>query len=116
MAVDAARAHGTAVARPRPRPRAAASPRRRTAGGLVWIVVAGILLVGLVAVNVTVLQLNVKLDGLGRDRVTLETEITGLQSQLASAAAAPRIQQRARKEQGLVPADPGQTVYLDLRK
>jgi cell division protein FtsL len=116
MAVDAARAQGAVVARPRPRTRAAASPRRRTAGGVVWIAVAAVLLVGLVAVNVTVLQLNVRLDGLSRERVSLETEIAGLQSQLASAAAAPRIQQRARTEQGLVPADPALTVYVDLRK
>jgi cell division protein FtsL len=109
MAVDAAR-----VARPRRR--AAASPRRRVAGGVVWIAVAAVLLTGLVALNVTVLQLNVKLDELGRKRTGLQAENAVLQSQLAAAAAAPRIQARARKEQGVVPADPGLTVYLDLRR
>jgi hypothetical protein len=92
------------------------SPRGRVAGGVVWIAIAAVLLTGLVALNVTVLQLNVKLDGLGRKRAGLQAENAVLQSQLASAAAAPRIQARARGEQGLVPADPALTVYLDLRR
>jgi cell division protein FtsL len=83
--------------------------------GVVWIAVIGVLLTGLVALNVAVLQLNVQLDELGRKRADLQAENALLQSQIASAAAAPRIQARARKEQGLVPADPALTVYVDLR-
>ena len=102
--------------RARPRPAARPQGRRRTAGGVLWIVAAGVMLAGLVALNVAVLQLNVKLDELGRERTALQAEKVALEAQLASAAATPRIQARARKELGLVPADPSLTVYLDLAK
>ena len=103
-------------ARARALPRRIVSPRRRVAGGVVWIAFAAVLLAGLVATNVAVLQLNVRLDELGRERAALKAETAALQSQLASAAAAPMIQSRARKELGLVPADPSLTVYLDLSR
>ena len=93
--------------------RVRAHAQRRVAGGVVWIAVAAVLLAGLVALNVAVLQLNVRLDELGRKRAALQGEKAALESQLATAAAAPRIQSRARKELGLVPADPSLTVYLD---
>jgi len=102
--------------RAKAQPRRVVSPRRRVAGGVVWIALAAVLLAGLVATNVAVLQLNVRLDELGRTRATLKAETAALQSQLASAAAAPMIQSRARKELGLVPADPSLTVYLDLSR
>ena len=38
------------------------------AGGILWIVVVGALLAGIVAVNVVVLQLNMQFDGLSRQR------------------------------------------------
>ena len=114
MAVAPARVATPAPARPRPAPRA--HDQRRVAGGVVWIVVAAILLSGLVALNVAVLQLNVELDGLSRERSVLQGERAALEAQLASAAAAPRIQARARKELGLVPADQSQTRYLDLSR
>ena len=111
----AARAHAApAPVAPtrRPAPRAVARPR--VAGGVVWIAVAALLLAGLVALNVAVLQLNVRLDELGRERASLLAEKAALESQLASAAAIPRIQSRAKKELGLVPADPSLTRYVDL--
>ena len=95
----------------RPRPLAArrADPLR---SGVVWIVVVGVLLAGLVALNVAVLQLNVRLDRLGRDRVMLRDQNAALASQFSSAKASPRIQ--ARERLGLVPA--GDMTYVDLRK
>ena len=80
--------------------------------GVLWIVVAGILLAGLVAVNVAVLELNVRLDGLRRERVKLRDENAALASQFSSAKASPLIQARARAR-GFVPARP---TYVDLGK
>jgi cell division protein FtsB len=80
----------------------------------VWIVVVGVLLAGLVALNVAVLQLNVRLDRLGRDRVMLRDQNAALASQFSSAKASPRIQARAQQRLGLVPA--GDMTYVDLRK
>jgi hypothetical protein len=82
--------------------------------GVVWIVVVGALLAGVVALNVAVLQLNVRFDRLGRERAMLRDQNAALASQFSSAKASPRIQARARQRLGLVPA--GDMTYVDLRK
>lgn len=114
-----ARPKPKAKAKPKPRP-AARRPAKRTqrgvAGGLVWIVVAGVLLAGIVALNVAVLRLNVKLDRLNTEREQLRGENAALASQLSSAAASPRIQDQARRRLGLVPADPAATTYVDVSR
>jgi cell division protein FtsL len=97
----------------RPRPRAAGRPR--VARGIVWIALIGVLLAGVVAMNVVVLRMNIRLDHLGRDRARLRAENAELGSTLSSALAAARIQAQARKDLGVVPADPSETVYVDLR-
>jgi cell division protein FtsL len=108
------------AARPRPRPKARPAAERATrsqrgvAGGLAWIVVAGVLLAGIVALNVAVLRLNVKLDGLNGDREQLRAGNAALASELSSAAASPRIQALAQRRLGLVPADPSTTSYVDV--
>jgi hypothetical protein len=102
------------AARPRPRP-ASRSKRRtqaRARGGILWIAVCGILLTGVVFVNVAVLRLNLSLDSANSERVKLRAQNHALQSQLASELASPRIQARAHNEDGLVPAST--TVYLNL--
>jgi len=106
-------AKAPARTRPRPAPRRKASSKRRMAGGLAWIVVSGVILTGVVALNVAVLRLNVQLDRAGRDRVNLRAENALLQSQLSSAAASTQIQTLARAR-GLVPADPSATTYVEL--
>ena len=95
--------------RPRPRARRRRDPLR---SGVVWIVVAAIVLAGLVALNVAVLQLNVRLDRLSRDRATLRDQNAALQSQYATAKVTPLIQARAKTRLGLVPAK--QTTYVQL--
>jgi cell division protein FtsL len=96
------------------------SASRRTArrapfaGGIAWIVVVGALLAGVVAVNVLVLQLNVQLDGYGRERAELKAESARLRSALSSASANVRIETDAASKLGLVPADPATTTYLTL--
>jgi len=99
--------------RPRPRPRLV-KRERRVAGGVVWIGIIGALLAGVVAMNVAVLRLNMKLDRLGRERADLRAENAALSVQLSSAAAAPRIQGLAAKRLGYVQATPDQTSYLTL--
>jgi hypothetical protein len=95
----------------RPRPVAArrADPLR---SGVVWIVVVGALLAGLVALNVAVLQLNVRLDRLGRDRAMLRDENAALESRSSSAAAS--VHARAKQRLRLVQAT--NITYVDLRK
>jgi cell division protein FtsL len=94
--------------------RAAARRQRGVAGGLAWIVVAGVLLAGIVALNVAVLRLNMKLDHLNTDREQLRGGNAALASQLSSAAASPRIQNLAKTRLGLAPADPTATTYVDV--
>ena len=107
--------------RPRSRPRPKPVPpkrkpqaRRGVAGGVVWIVVVAVLLAGVVALNVAVLQLNVRLDKLDTQRAHLRAEKQALASQLSMAAASPRIQLQGQKQFGLVPANPAETTYVRL--
>jgi hypothetical protein len=108
MAVAVARGR----ARARPKRRAAA--QRRTAGGAVWIVVMGVLLAGVVALNVAVLRLNLQFDELAHERDRLRAENAEVASELAARAASPRTSRLARTRLGYVPADPATTTYLDL--
>jgi cell division protein FtsL len=103
--------------RPQPRPRSAPRPvsrQRRVAGGVFWIGIVAALLAGVVALNVAVLRLNMKLDRLGRERADLRAQNAALSVQLSSAASAPRIQGLAAKRLGLVQATPDQTSYVTL--
>ena len=101
------------VAAPRPRPRAAKREVRVT-GGVLWIGIVATLLAGVVATNVAVLRLNMRLDSLGRERSNLQAQNAQLSSQLSSAASAPRIQRLAAKRLGWVQATSDQTTYLNL--
>jgi len=83
-------------------------------GGVTWIVVLAVLLAGLVAVNVAVLQLNVRMDELSQDRVRLRAENASLEATLSSTQATPRIQMLARKRLGVEPAPPEATTYVDI--
>ena len=107
------------------RPRTAAAPRtrRRTKaqrararGGILWIAVSGILLAGVVFVNVAVLRLNLALDSANAERAKLHAENAALSSQLSSELASWRIQHRASTELGLVYADPGNYGHVNLGK
>jgi cell division protein FtsL len=102
------------AATPRRAPRAVPRERRVT-GGVVWIGIVAALLAGVVAMNVAVLRLNMKLDHLGRQRADLQAQNAALSSQLSSAAATPRIQGLAAKRLGYVQATSDQTTYCSLR-
>ena len=104
-------AQATRTARARTRTR---SRPRLLAGGVIWIVLFALLLAGVVAVNVSVLRLNIQLDQVGRERSELKGDIAGLRSGLSSASATARIERLAEKELGLRQADPDTTTYLRL--
>jgi cell division protein FtsL len=106
-----------APARPRPRPKPRAKrkvePRRRVAGGVVWIGLVAALLAGVVALNVAVLRLNVRLDETQRERNQLRADNAQLSTEIAAKAASGRIVGLASGQLGLRPANP---EYIDLRK
>lgn len=74
------------------------------------------LLAGVVAMNVAVLRLNMRLDQLGRDRASLRADNAVLYSRLSTAVATGRIQSLAMKKLGYVQATPEQTSYVNLGK
>lgn len=103
-------------------PAAARTARRRAAqprggalvtSGVAWIVLVAVLLAGIVAVNVSVLQLNVRLGDADRERAQLQAQIAQLELESSSAASTPRIERTARRA-GLVPADAAHTTYVFL--
>ena len=107
-------AHPTPQRRPAPPSQPARRPASRRAparegkilGGVVWIGLLAVLLGGVVALNVAVLELNVRLDELARDRAALRVESAALE--------APQIEDAARRRLGLVPFDPEQMTYVQL--
>jgi cell division protein FtsL len=111
MATWAARVEETPEARSAPR---VVRRERRVTGGVLWIGLVAALLAGVVATNVAVLRLNMKLDRLGRERANLKAQTADLSSQLSSAASAPRIQRLAAKQLGWVEATSDQTTYFKL--
>jgi cell division protein FtsL len=115
-AAATARAHPEPArtrARPKPRTAQKTAPRRRVAGGVVWIGAIALLLAGVVALNVAVLRLNVRLDELGQERSQIRADNAQLSSEIASKAASGRIAAVASNRLGLQPTT---ATYLDVRK
>src|SRR5947207_14417323 len=112
MSAAAAEARVAAAPRPRPAPRPRA--HRRVSSGVAWIAVFGVLLAGIVAVNVAVLQSNIRLDKLGQERATLRADNAALASQLSAAAAGPRIAGLAARKPRLVAAPSQDTSYVEF--
>ncbi len=104
------------VARPRPRTRTRKKSQPRTRGGILWIVVSGILLAGVVFVNVAVLQLNLSLDSTNSEKTKLIAQNAALQSQYSALVASQRIQQQAVRQLGLQYSDPSTYGYVNLGK
>ncbi|MEO5632523.1 hypothetical protein [Gaiella sp.] len=84
------------------------------AGGVLWILVIGVMLAGIVALNVVVLQLNMEFDGLSRERAQLRADNALLRSRLSSASAHLRIEDAAKAKLGLQEADALTTTYVRL--
>jgi hypothetical protein len=116
VAVERARTRPPEIAaRPRARPARRTAPRRKVTRGVLWITVVACLLGGVVALNVAVLRLNLRMDDRNRERAQLRAEIADLSARLSRAAAVAQVETRAQKELGLVPADPAQTTFLQLK-
>ena len=111
LRAPARRGQATPAARPRARVR-----HRHFSSGVAWIAVFGVLLAGIVAVNVAVLQANIRLDKLGQQRATLRAENAALASQLSAAAAGPRIAGLAARKLGLVQASSQDTSYVEIAR
>jgi cell division protein FtsL len=88
---------------------------RLLGGGVLWIVVFAALLAGVVAVNVTVLRLNLQLDRVTSEKTQLEADIANDRSQLSNKAATYQIERLAKNDLGLTQADPNQTTFVRLR-
>ena len=105
-----------ARARPKAKPARKPASRRRVAGGVVWIGVVGVLLAGVVALNVAVLRLNMQLDDAGHERTQLRADNNEISTQIAARAASGRIVAIASDRLGLAPVSAESRTYLDLRR
>jgi hypothetical protein len=74
----------------------------------------GLLLAGVVALNVAVLRLNLALDEETQERTELRAETAEFASELAVRASSARTSSLAKRTLGVVPADPTTRTYLDL--
>jgi hypothetical protein len=83
------------------------------ARSVVWIGIVAVLLAGVVAVNVAVLRLNVRLDQVSRERARLRADNAALEAQVAAAAGSLGIEQQAEKF-GLRTADPAHTTFVNI--
>jgi cell division protein FtsL len=99
---------------PRTRTRARKKSQARARSGILWIVVSGILLAGVVFVNVAVLQLNLALDSTNSDRTKLIAQNAALESQYSQLISSQRIQQQAVRQLGLQYSDPSTYGYVNL--
>jgi cell division protein FtsL len=100
----------------RPRPRTRARTKKRARGGILWIFVSGILLTGVVFVNVAVLRLNLSLDSANTTRSKLVAQNAALQSDYAALLSSTRIEQQAMSKLGLVYEDPGTYGHINVAK
>lgn len=100
---------------PRPRTRKRVQ-EKRARSGILWIAISGILLAGVVFVNVLVLQLNLSLDSASAERSKLIAQNAALASRYSALMSSPRIEAQAGKELGLVYQDPSDYGHLDLSK
>jgi hypothetical protein len=106
------------VARPPRPPRTAARTRRRPqgrrlTGGIFWISAFAVLLTGVVAVNVAVLRVNIRLNELSKQQLQLQAVNQTLASRASSATSSLRIEQAAHRL-GLQPAPAADTSYVYL--
>jgi hypothetical protein len=99
--------------RPQPQTRARAKQQHKVASGVLWIAVFGVLLAGVVAINVAVLRENVTLNHLTKSRGSLRADNADLLSKISTQLSVGRVQTAARR-QGFVPALPGDTSYVAI--
>jgi len=98
----------------RPRRRSQRRSKARARGGILWIAIGGILLAGVVFVNVAVLQLNLRLDSANADRAKLLADNADLQAQYSRLVSSPRVTAAALKQYGLTYQDPTEYGHINL--
>jgi cell division protein FtsL len=81
---------------------------------VVWIAFLAVLLTGVVALNVAVLRLNMRLDELAQTRADLRADNAALQARISSESTLTRVETLARRRLGLRPAEPAETGYVHL--
>jgi hypothetical protein len=109
-------APGRTTARARAAARRPTSARPGILNGVLWIVLMAVLLAGVVALNVAVLQLNVRLDRLAQERAALKASNAASAKQLATAGSPLALERLAQRRLRLVPATPEQTEFLRLHR
>lgn len=107
-------ARPAAAGRTRPSVRASARGKDRLSFGVLCICIAGVLLTGVVGVNVLVLRQHVQLNKANAERTRLRADNAVLASQVSAAVSASRIEGLAERSLGLVAAEQEQTAYVDL--
>jgi cell division protein FtsL len=93
----------------RPRRRA---ERRRLSRGVVWILAIAGLLAGIVALQVSVLQLRMESGRLQSEIVQIRAENARIESEIASAGSVARVEGAAHGRLGLV--ESSETTYVEL--
>ena len=112
--VPAPRRRRAAAQRPAAAVRSRRKPvQRRVRAHIVWMILFALLLFGVVAVNVAVLQAHVAVSKLDQKRAQLEARNQALASHLSAVNSAPRIEAAARRL-GMVPAPAANTSYFVL--
>jgi cell division protein FtsB len=121
VSAAAARVAARPAARPAPRaqpsrpaPRKRRKPQRGVRSGIVWIIVLGLVLTGVVAINVAVLRQNMQLERFGNESAQLRDQNLKLSSQLSQVTSPSYIEQLARTKLGLVQVASDQTTYIRL--
>jgi len=104
--------HGKPSRRPAPRVRTQRAPSGGTAHVGIWLSFVALTLVGLVAVNVGLLQKNLEYNGLINEKSELSAENARLSSEVAALSSPERVEQIATRSLGMVPAEKVSYVYI----
>jgi hypothetical protein len=99
--------------RPQTRPRTKQAPQSRVASGVAWITVFGILLAGVIAINVAGLQQRMKLNQLTKERAALLSQIPDQKAKLSARLSSARVGVEARRR-GEVLAPSADTSIVPL--
>lgn len=104
--------HDKPSRRPAPRVRTQRVPSGSTAHVGIWLSFVALTLVGLVAVNVGLLQKNLEYNGLINKKSELSAENARLSSEVAALSSPERVEQIATLSLGMVPAEKVSYVYI----
>lgn len=104
--------HGKPSRQAEPRVRIQRAPSGGAAHVGLWLSFVALTLVGLVAINVGLLQKNIEYNGLIQEKSGLSTENARLSSEVATLSSPERVEQIATGSLGMVPAEKVSYVYI----